>query len=257
MGDVLLVACGGGATSTVSNAEDLQSTPIVILTNNSETATIAYDDLDSIKKSMKNYRVVIPFMILGGELSTSIVRDVISCARECECKVVSVLGMPLEIEQVRRQRAVKNLSDVVALSDCSLVFDMQKSMDIFSEQYVDRKFDFFLKMIDRVVMKSIESIIECLNGPFFTIFKEKLYAFASFNDVLPLNAVRKAWDQMMFDNDTLKESCVVMVSSRISTAEMEEIGNVIVMEKGIMPEVVRRSDTEDSKVIVFKAVRSF
>ena len=67
----------------------------------------------------------------------------------------------------------------------------------------------------------------------------------------------KAWDQTMFDNDTLKDSCIVMVSSHISSSEMDDIRNTIVREKGIMPEVVRRSDVEDSKVILFKAVRSF
>ena len=106
-------------------------------------------------------------------------------------------------------------------------------------------------------MKSIESIIETMDGPFFTMFKERMYAFSSATDVLPVNAVRKAWDTMLFDNNTEKQSCIILVSSRTTSAEMESIGDQMVRDHGIMPEVLRRSDNEDSKVMVFKAVRSF
>ena len=255
MGDVLLVACGGGANSTVANAKDLLTSPMEILSR--ENATVPLDDPEELKRKMDGFRVIIPFSILGGEVGTDMTRMTISCAREKGCKVVSVLGLPPEMEIERREKALRIISDTVSQSDCSLIFDMQKTMDLNMELYKDRKYDFFLMMVDRVIMKSINSIVECLEGPFFTIFKERLYAFASYNEVLPSNAVMKAWDQTMFDNDTLKDSCIVLVSSHISSSEMDDIRNTIVREKGIMPEVVRRSDVEDSKVILFKAVRSF
>lgn len=255
MGDVLLVVCGGGAKSALENAEDLIEVPMVILTK--EDATIALDDNEKLKKAMRNYRVVIPFCIMGGEIGTRYTRNVIDCAREVGCQVVSVLGIPMEMEQDRRKRGVDVLPEIVSQSDCSLVFDLQKIMDIFTEFYMDRKFDFFFKMADRMIVLSMNSIIHCLVGPFFSTFTEKLYAFASFSDILAMNAVRRAWGLMTYDNNTDKGSCVIMISSHLSSAEAEDIPNRFVMEYGIMPEIVRRPDTEDSKVIVFKALKSF
>ena len=254
MGDVLLVACGGGANSALSKA-DIPISPMMAISR--ENGTISIDDKELIRKGMANYRVVIPFCILGGQVSTDIVREVIRCARAEGCKVVSVLGIPLEMEADRRERALRNLSDVVALSDCCLAFDMQRSMDVFMETYVDRKFDFFFMMIDRLIVTSINAIKDCLDGPFFTVFKDKLYAFASCNDVLTVNAVVKAWNLMLFDNNTEKDGLVILVSALTSSAEMDAIRDRAVRELGIMPEVMRRTDSDDSKVIVFRSVSSF
>jgi len=254
MGDVVLVACGGAAYNVVNDSEDLQTTPQVHLSN--KKSTMPLDDSEAISKAIGNYRIVIPFCILGGELGTDIVRTVIKCARGCGCKVVSVLGMPMEIEAERRERASKTLSDITSISDVSLVFDMTRSMEVYDD-IKNRRLDDFLKMMNRLVMKSIESIIETMDGPFFTIFQERTYAFSSATDVLPVNAVQKAWDTMLFDNNTEKKSCIILVGNRTSTAEMDYLRDRMVMEHGIMPEVIRRSDKDDSKVIVFKAVSSF
>ena len=179
MGDVVIVVCGGAAHNIADGFDDLKNTPQVMLSN--KEATVDWEDPEAIKKAIHNYRIVIPFCVLGGELGTEVVRTVIRCARECDCKVVSVMGMPMEIEKERRARAVAHLPDITSISDVSL----------------------------------------------------------------------------LFDNDTEKNSCVVLVSSRTSTAEMEAIQNKMVMDHGIMPDVIRRLDDDDSKVIVFKAISSF
>ena len=61
---------------------------------------------------------------------------------------------------------------------------------------------------------------------------------------------------VLFDNETEKGSCIIMVGAGTASAEIDGIRDHFVREYGIMPEVLRRSDTEDSKVIVFKAVNS-
>jgi len=254
MGDVLLVVCGGGANNVVEGSKDLQTTPQVIFSN--KEATMPLDNPEVIKKALSNYRIVIPFCILGGELGSDIVRTVIRCARECNCKVVSVLGMPMEIEAERRDRAARILPDLSSISDVSLVFDVSRTMEVF-EDLKNRRWDDFLKMTNRIIMSSIESIVATMEGPFFTIFHEGMYAFSSSTDVLPIKAVEKAWDMMFFDNNTEKDSCVILVSARTSSAEIESIKDQMVRDHGIMPEVLKRSDSEDSKVMVFKAVNSF
>lgn len=254
MGDVVIVVCGGAAHNIADGFDDLKNTPQVMLSN--KEATVDWEDPEAIKKAIHNYRIVIPFCVLGGELGTEVVRTVIRCARECDCKVVSVMGMPMEIEKERRARAVAHLPDITSISDVSLVFDLTRAMNVFDDIRDRRWFD-FLTMTNRLVMKSVKSIRDLMEGPFFTTFSERVYAFSSSNDVLPTKAVEKAWNMMLFDNDTEKNSCVVLVSSRTSTAEMEAIQNKMVMDHGIMPDVIRRLDDDDSKVIVFKAISSF
>ncbi len=253
MGDVLLVACGGGAFNVVDSSQDLQTTPQVIFSN--KESTMPLDNPEVIKKALDNYRVVIPFCILGGELGTDIVRTVIKCARECDCKVVSMLGIPMEIETQRRERAMKMLPDLSSISDVSLVFDISRIMEVH-EEIKGRRLDDFMKMMNRMIMTSIESIIEVMEGPFFTLFPERMYSFSFASDILPIDAVEKAWDTMLFDNNTEKQSSVILVSSHTSSAEMDSIRDLMVRNHNIMPEVLRRSDAEDSKVIVFKAVNN-
>jgi len=49
----------------------------------------------------------------------------------------------------------------------------------------------------------------------------------------------------------------VMVSSNITTAEVDDLRNMMAREYGVMPEVLRRSDSESAKAIVFRAMSSF
>ena len=253
MGDVLLVVCGGGANATVRNAEDLIRTPMVIISNSE--ATVPLDDEQSLMNTMKRYRVVIPFCVLGGELSTDKIRTVVRCARENGCKVVPVLGLPFEWEIERRQRAMDNLSDVVALSDCSLVFDLQKITDLYMSNQ-SRKVDESIKMANRLVMMSMNAVIDCIEGPFFSTFSRKLYAFASNSAVLPTDAIKDAWGMMLFDKEPSDQNSVILVGSKVTSAEIEDIKSSVAMTCGAVPEVMRRRDG-DSRVDVFKPVKSF
>ena len=253
MDDLLLVVCGGGAYNVVKESMDLLRSELLVLTK--EESAVPLDDLPSIKERMDGKRIIIPFCTLGGEIGTELVSDVIRCARECGCKVVSILGMPMEIEADRREKASKSLPELVSMSDVSMVYDMTRTMDVYDDLRNRKLFD-FMKMTNRIIMNSIGSIMEVMDGPFFTVFPERMYAFSSTNDVLPENAIDKAWGTMLFDNETEKGSCIIMVGAGTASAEIDGIRDHFVREYGIMPEVLRRSDTEDSKVIVFKAVNS-
>ena len=267
--DVAVIVCGGAAKNAFDIIDSKEKNPW----NQYEEAkrdfghhfdvisgrfsTIPKDDPEGIEFALDGKRIVITFLVLGGAVGTGIIRDVIRCARNKGCNVVSVFGIPMGFEAERRERAFKNLSDVVALSDCSLVVDMQKLMEINLEQDGGKLWTTFLKMSNRMIRNSIRSIVESTQGPFFTVFTERMYAFVPSTDILPVNAVMRSWDNMMFDNGRATDRSVIMLGSNIKSSEIEEIRNRVAMICGTLPEIVIREDTDDSKVIVFRAVRSF
>ena len=252
MGDVLLVICGGGANAAVGNSDDLMETTSVVLSKSEQT--IPLDDEEWLRRIMNRYRIIIPFCILGGDM-TDKVRTVTRCARDNGCKVVPVLGLPWEWETDRRQRATASLPDIVSLSDCSLVFDMDKITNLYLKDQT-RRVDLSIRMADRLVMSSMNTIIECMEGPFFSTFTEKLYVFASNKSVLLKDAIDGAWDLMLFEKESIDRNPIVVVGSRVTSAEIEEIKSGVAMICGAVPDVLKRKDG-DNRVDVFKPVKSF
>lgn len=267
--DVAVIVCGGAAKNAFDIIDSKDRNPweqyeeaqnefghhFDVLSD--KFSTIPKDDLKEIEYALDGKRIVVPFLILGGAVGTGIIRDVIRCARNRNCKVVSVFGIPMGFEAERRERAFKNLSEVVALSDCSLVVDMQKLMDVNLELNKEKLWTVFLKMSDRMIRSSIRSIVEFMQGPFFSVFTDRMYAFVPSTDVLPVNAVTRSWDHLMFDIERATDRSVIMLGSNVRSSEVEDIKNSVAMLCGTIPEIVIRSDSDDSKVIIFRAVRSF
>jgi len=48
-----------------------------------------------------------------------------------------------------------------------------------------------------------------------------------------------------------------MVSSNFGTAELESIMSTVAEKTGIIPDIVRRDDAEDTKVLTFLPVQDF
>lgn len=257
LSDVVVIACGGAAVNASEYSAEEQGIRLEKISKN--RSTIPMGDADALRRGIEGNRIVIPFCILGGDLGIDLVKDVIRCARDTGSKVVSVFGIPMEFEKDRRERALRSLPEMVSLSDCSLVIDMQKTFDLnLGYNKGQRDWVQFLRMSDHMMMFSLTSICNYLEtGPFFTVFEKNLYAFISHSDVLPANAVSSAWDSVLFDENPPLDSSVIMVGSRISSSEVEEIRNRVVMDHGVMPDVIKRSDPDDSKVIIFRAIRPF
>ena len=266
--DVAVIVCGGAAKNAfgIINSEGTNPWELYevaqeefghrfhVLSNSFSTVPI--DDFDKIEEALEDKRVCLTFTLLGGELGTDIVKDVIRCAREKGCKVVSVFGIPMDFEKERRERAFSNLHEMVALSDCTLVADMQRSFDVNLEYNKERDWTVFLKSSDSMIRNSIKAIVDFMQGPFFSVFGENLYAFVPSYDVLPINAVMKSWDRMMFDNGRATDKSVIMLGSNVKTSEIDEIRGRVAMLCGTLPEIVIREDSDDSKVITFRSVRS-
>lgn len=254
----MVVACGGAAANIVDDylenfdPDHLMFDDVALISRGKATAT-----WQEVVKKVKGYRVVVPFAVLGGETGTDMIKDVIMLARDNRCKVVSVFGIPMAFEEIRRDRALKNLSGLVALSDVSLVLDMQKFVDLNLGINQNRDWVQFLKMSDRMVMFAVMSLVRYMDGPFFTTFTNSLYAFVIHNEMFPVDAAMKGWESLWFDRNPQLDDAVIMVGASTSSAEMDDIRDNIVRKYGTLPQIVKRSDPDDSKVIVLKAVRSF
>ena len=133
MGDVILFSCGGAARRILSTSRESAGVPTVFVDSNGDSSislrdsgapdvyvdqfvsyTMAYDNRDEICASMRGMRVVMAFAVLGGSSGTGIMPVVTRCAREEGCKVVSVVGLPLE--EVRRERAMRALPEILAFA---------------------------------------------------------------------------------------------------------------------------------------------
>lgn len=272
MGDVILFVCGGGATAVMRDAVESPDIPTVYLnTNDSSTiplapegtegtfgdqhlaSALAWDNETEIRSKMKGMRVVIVFAVLGGGTGTALLSEAARMAGDEGCKVVSVVGLPMPIEHDRRQRAMEALPGISELSDRMLMLDLGSMQKI----YGDIKFVRVLRMMSRSIVFAVANMARMMEGPFFSTLSRKVYTFAYTSEMDPTRAVDSATESTMFPTDPSYGKVVVLVSSGFGTAEIESIYNTVVSRTGVVPEIVRRDDREDTKVLVFLPVQGF
>ena len=269
MGDVTLFVCGGGARAVLSDATEAPDIPTVFMnTNRSSTISmvpedmpgafgdqflaysLALDNSDAIRDRLQGVRVAIIFSILGGGSGIGIPLGVSEIAHEMGCKVVSVVGIPMGFERERREKAMGVLPQVLDYSDRVFILDMESINRI----YPDVKFVHILRMASRSIVFAVNNLAHAMEGPFFSTFSKKIYTFAYTNDLDPSKAVTRAMDSTMFETSPDFGKMIVLVSSGFGTAQVESIFYTIVNMTGIVPDIVKRDDREDTKVLVFLPV---
>lgn len=269
MSDVLLVGCGGGASAVLENARDSLAVRFMKINTNSSSSiplvddqpgtygdeflawSLAVENVDAIKEAMRGMRIVVVYAVLGGGTGTGTVPVIIQCARECGCKVVSILGIPMQFESTRRERAMDAMPGIVGMSDRTLILDNE----VIKRFNPNVKFRNLLVVVARIIAFSVNCMAEVMEGPFFSTFPEKAYTFAYTSDMDPSNAVSHVKEATMFATDPAYGKMIVMISSGFGPAETESIYNTVVGMTGIIPEIVKRGDKEDTKVLVFLPVR--
>lgn len=269
MDDILLVGCGGGASSVLDDAGKNLNVRSLRINANSRSSipladdqqgcfgdpflawSLAIENVDAIRDAMRGMRIVIVFSVLGGGTGTGMVPVIIQCARDCGCRVVSVMGLPMVYEADRRSRAMEAMPGIIEKSDRTLILDLET----LNRLYPNVKVRNLLPMVSRILAFSTNCMADVMEGPFFSTFPEKLYTFAYTTDLDPSNAVRHATDASMFRTDPAYGKMIIMVSSGYELAETEGIFNTVVGMTGIIPEIVKRGDKEDTKVLVFLPAR--
>ncbi len=272
MGDVVLFACGGGARAVMVEADESVGIPLVMINANQSSsipmvpegvegcyadpylaASIVSDNEAEVRARMRGMRIVIVFAVLGGGTGTGMLPEIARMARDEGCKVVSVVGLPMEFESRRRSEAMDALPRIQGISDRMMILDIEAIRRI----YPDVKFRNILRMVARSIVFSVRCMVATMEGPFFSTFCEKMYTFAYTTDFEPSKAVTKASEATMFRTDPAFGKMIVYVSSGFGTAQLESIFSTVVVMTGIIPDIIKREDAEDTKVLVFLPVQGF
>ena len=267
MGDVILFVCGGAARHIISRVSESPGVPMVLLDSNGDSSiplrgedvpdiyldeyesyALAVENRDEIRARLRGMRVALIFSVLGGWSSSGILPVIAECARLEGCSVVSIAGLPFE--PTRRDKGLAMMNEVLGLSDRMFVIDVAA----YSKIYPDYKVHRTLNLVATAVSFSVKNLSAVMEGPFFSTFPKKIYTFAYTNDLDPSKAVTRAMDSTMFETSPDFGKMIVLVSSGFGTAQVESIFYTIVNMTGIVPDIVKRDDREDTKVLVFLPV---
>lgn len=264
-GGAVLIACGGGARHILGD-EGLGLEKMILDKGELEPPVandgihlddplafaLAIDRKNEIGRFVAGKRAVIAFAMLGGGAGAGTMPAVAECAHDAGCSFVSVIGVPYETES-RRYGAFESLSEIAEVSDRMFVFDTLT----IGRLHPNAKIHHALNMIASTVQMAIRAIASLVDGPFFSTFTKKAYTLAYTTSFYPSEAVARASEASLFEPDPEHGRCVVFVSSRFGTAELESISSTVAEKLGMIPDIVRRDDAEDTKVLTFLPVHGF
>lgn len=255
--DAVLFACGGAACRTVSGTGFDRVCAFLMNPREAAAGNPAYQspmgrgEEGAIEEAVQGSRVVFVYAMLGGDSGTAMMDRVIQCARQAGCRTVSIAGVPWSSEVERRERAIAAVKRIEGAADRLFLMDM----DTVVKLNWDAKADPSFRIMARTASFAIDNLAAIVDGPFFSTFPEKAYTFAYVNDIDPAQAVERALGATVFPTDPVYGKAIVTVSSGFGTAQTEQIYNAVVSNTGIIPDIVKRDDREDTKVLVFLPVR--
>lgn len=258
--DVAVIACGGGAC-TILRECPLDDVPVSFVNPREtaisdevpENAPLASGNHDSIKEVLEGKRVVILFSTLGGFSGTGMQTEIASLAKGMGVKVISVLQLPMKLEKERRQRAIETVNAIQFSVDRIIIMDMDTSVS--NRQDSQAKFRAFFRSNGHRISSAIEAVISMLEGPFFSTFPEKAYTYSYVTEDDPRVAVDVALRSSEFPTNPALGKIIVTVSSTFESALFDGIEDDVVSRTGIMPELINRDDSDDTKILVFLPVR--
>ena len=262
--DAILLVCGGGARHILGDA-DLGIDRISMDKGEMEPPAVndgvhleeglafalAFDQRDEIRRMIAGKRIVMAFAMLGGGTGAGMIPMLAECAHGSGCSFVSVIGMPFEPD--RRYSAFESLSEIRKASDRLFVFDTLS----ITRLHPDAQLRHALNIMASTVHMAIRSLAAMVDGPFFSTFTKDAYTVAYTTALYPSDAVASVAEASLFKPDPERGRFVVMVSSNFGTAELESIRSTVAGKTGIIPDIVRRDDAEDTKVLTFLPVQDF
>ncbi len=255
MDDVVLIACGGAASRIVS--ERAWSIPVEVLNPGAEDDSpealdaAASEAADSVAGSLDGRRIAFVYAVLGGRLGGRIMSEVAVRAKVAGCRVVAVVGIPMPFERDRRGRAAGFILELAQAADRTLLLD---EAVVWSLSPPETKFRAFLGATANTLAFAVENLSWMAEGPFFSTMSQRAYTYACVTDFVPADAASRAVRAAAYPVDLSKEGAVVAVGSGVTDGQIEDLSERMAAETGTVPDVVRRADAEDTKVLVFLPV---
>ncbi len=256
MGDAVLFACGGGASHVVSDHPP-SAMPVVIV--NPPTPgpdrpelwdSAVKQAVDGIGDSLDGVRIAFIYVILGGDLGRLLMSELTVRAKIAGCRVVLIAGIPMAFEKARRAKALAEVPEIREAGDRLLVMDGETVARLNSDVKADSSF----RLTAHSLSFAMDNLAHLAEGPFFSTLTERAYTFAYVTELDPGDAVHRALNASVFPSHRLRGAPVVTVSSGFGEAPTEKIVERVVAETGMLPDIVERPDSEDSKFLVFLPV---
>lgn len=259
MNDTVVFACGGGAYRVLAESPIGLDVPVFNMKSMpADTEDIGTtmvfregdDPVGNIDSILRDTRLVFVFSMLGGMAATELPKVIMECARSCGCRVVQILGLPMRFEKDHRARAEEAMRELAGLSDATFLVDMESLM-AFDD---DNSFRVVLEYHAYALTFATRTLTAYARGPFFSTFPHKVYTIAFASGMSPEHVVSRAMKSMMFPTELDNGMMVMMVGKGTDPSRIEGLRDSVISVAGILPDIIRRSDDEDSKVLIFVPV---
>ncbi|MDR0309806.1 MAG: hypothetical protein LBH88_03515 [Candidatus Methanoplasma sp.] len=268
VGRTLIIGSGGAGKNTVSRIPDDPKVSVITINTGQHGSTIsmadgsvdgcrgdrdlgwalAYDYKDEICKEISGHSNIIVTAGLGGGTGSGTIPVIEECARESNARMISVVSIPMPFETLRRETALKQMKEVIRISDRTILFDIGKMPSRGGGSLPISK---AISLADEMMKEAVVRIHDMLEGPFFSTLSEKVYTIAYRQSNDPVKAVMSAKDECLFDADPRYGKIIVTSDSEISRADAENISRTIGDTTGIIPEIVTGKGTEDHRIMLF------
>ncbi|MDR2846085.1 MAG: hypothetical protein LBV63_02265 [Candidatus Methanoplasma sp.] len=252
----VVIGCGGGGCNTVSRIDPHKLKVVTINTGSSGSEStialasgnvpgcmgdrdlgwaLASDYKDDIKRNIEGYSNIIVTAGLGGGTGAGVIPVIAECAREYNIRLISVVSVPMPFEVARRERAMTQMKEILRLSDRTVLLDVGKIPDLGVS---DMQISTAISSADEMMKEAIVRCSEMLNGPFFSLFSEKVYTVAYSSVIDPVKAANSAMGTSMFDVDLNYGKIIVSTDGKLPKSDEEEVIKTIGDRTGIVPDVV-------------------
>ena len=265
-GTVLAVACGGGACRTLEGNESRLGYPLMKINTDGRSVTysrnsgdpgtrgdmvlasgIVRENSEDLKKVFRNYRTVLLFLMAGGGTGTGMAPVILEAARECGCRTVVIMGLPLKFEDRRRGDMKEYIEGISAFADRMFLSDEQTMLMMNP----DTEARWVFTRMANSLFFAVKSIADLLGGPFYTTFPHKTYTFVYESDANPASAAEKMVSFAVGNMDGYSGRIVVAVGSDFSDIESRAVTDKIAGISGILPDIIHREDAEGSRFLAF------
>lgn len=209
---------------------------------------LAHDYKGEICKAVSGYSNVIVTAGLGGGTGSGTIPIIDECVKATGARMISVVSIPMPFEASRRETAMKQMKQIIQMSDRTILFDIGKvplrgggSLPVSKA----------ISMADEMMKEAIVRIYHMLEGPFFSTLSEKVYTIAYRTSNDPVAAALSAMDEYLFDTDPKYGKIIATSDSRIGAADAEAISGTIGNMTGIIPEIVSGEEGEYHRMLLF------
>lgn len=257
--NTLVVGCGGAGSNVVrilnfpnkalintDSESDIPMVPENVKGTKGDSfvgRSLAEDYSDNIDKMILRYDNLIIFAGLGGGTGTGIVPLLVERASTAGIRTVTIVSVPMEFEgrHIKAQEVLKELigtADRIVLMDMNIIASRSQS-DIFEETILEA---------DNIAREIIFRISEMLEGPFFSIFSEKVYTASFTKGNTSEEKISYVLKNPLYAADSAYGKAVIHTDSE-SYCYSGIMSDAVCSISGIIPEVIH-SDMDGTMVFI-------